>query len=343
MFGRKTLPHRAAASQVPVLYLAPMKYRVLGRSGLKVSEIGFGAWGIGRRMWRGADDGESLRALHLAAENGLNFIDTALAYGGGHSERLIGRFLGDTEVPVHVATKAPPLNQRWAAQGALQEVFPRHYLISSTEQSLENLGVECLDLMQLHVWSPDWIQQDEWHQTLLDLKAAGKVSHFGISVGEHEPGTAVDVVRSGRIDTVQVIYNIFDQSAEQELFGACEEMRVGVIARVPFDEGALTGAITADTRFSKKDWRNRYFRGDRKERVQEHVQQLSRLLGDEVQSLAELALRFCLQPRVVSTVIPGMRSTPHVRANLAVSDLPPLSPNLMTELKRHAWAKNFYF
>ncbi len=326
-----------------VLYSDTVKYRTLGRTDLKVSEIGYGTWGIGRRMWRGGDDGESLRALHLAVENGLNFIDTALAYGEGHSERLIGRFLRDTQERVYVATKAPPMNQRWPAQGAVQEVFPRHHLISSTEQSLENLGVECLDLMQLHVWSPDWIQQDEWHQTLLDLKAAGKVSHFGLSVGEHEPGTAVSVVRSGRTDTVQVIYNIFDQSAEQELFGVCEEMGVGVIARVPFDEGALTGAITRDTRFPKKDWRRRYFRGNRKERVEEHVQKLSRLLGDEVQTLAELALRFCLQSQVVSTVIPGMRSTPHVRANLAVSDLAPLDPNLMTELNREAWEKNFYF
>ena len=294
-------------------------------------------------MWRGTDDDESLRSLHLAVENGLNFIDTALAYGEGHSERLIGQFLEDTEARVYVATKAPPMNQRWPARGPLEEVFPGHYLISSTERSLENLGLECLDLMQLHVWSPDWIQQDEWHQSLLDLKAAGKVSHFGISVGEHEPGTAVDVVQSGRIDTVQVIYNIFDQSAEQELFGACEEMGVGVIARVPFDEGALTGAITADTRFPKKDWRRRYFRGDRKTQVQDRVERLSCLLGEEVQTLAQLALRFCLQPRVVSTVIPGMRSTPHVRANLGVSDLPPLGPHLMAELKQQAWEKNFYF
>ena len=326
-----------------MLYSQTVKYRSLGRTDLKVSEIGFGAWGIGGQMWRGTDDGESLRALHLAVENGLNFIDTALAYGEGHSERLIGRFLKGTKERVYVATKAPPMNHRWPVQGDLQEVFPRHYLISSTEQSLENLGVECLDLLQLHVWSPDWIQQDEWHQTLLDLKAAGKVSHFGLSVGEHEPGTAVGVVRSGRTDAVQVIYNIFDQTAEQELFGACKERGVGVIARVPFDEGALTGAITPETRFAKKDWRKRYFRGNRKERVQEHVQQLAFLLGDEVQTLPELALRFCLQPEVVSTVIPGMRSTPHVRANLEVSDLPPLSPNLMTELARHAWEKNFYF
>ena len=320
-----------------------MKYRILGRTDLEISEIGFGSWGIGRRMWRGADDGESLRSLHLAVENGLNFIDTALAYGEGHSERLIGRFLRDTEARVYVATKAPPMNQRWPTGGPLEEVFPRDYLISSTEQSLENLGVECLDLMQLHVWSPDWIQQDEWHQTLLDLKAAGKVSYFGVSVGEHEPGTAVEVVQSGRIDTVQVIYNIFDQSAEQELFGACEDMGVGVIARVPFDEGALTGAIAADSRFPKKDWRRRYFRGDRKIQVQDRVERLSALLGEEVQTLPELALRFCLQPRVVSTVIPGMRSTSHVGANLGVSGLPLLGGDLMAKLKQQAWDKNFYF
>ncbi len=314
----------------------------MGRTDLRVSEIGFGAWGIGGQMWKGGDDAEALRALHLAVENGLNFIDTALAYGEGHSERLIGRFLRETKERVYVATKAPPMNKRWPAHGSAQEAFPRHHLVSSAEQSLKNLGLERLDLMQLHVWSRDWLQQDEWHQTLVDLKAAGKVSHFGLSAGDHEPGAAAGVVRSGRTDIVQVIYNIFDQSAEQELFGVCEEMRVGVIARVPFDEGALTGAVSADSRFPKKDWRRWYFRGDRKQRVQEHVEPLLRLLGDEVQTLAELALRFCLQSRAVSTVIPGMRSTPHVRDNLAVSDLPALSSNLMTELKQQAWKKNFY-
>ncbi len=319
-----------------------MRYRPLGKTGLEVSEIGFGAWGIGRLLWRGASDRESLRALHEAADLGLTFIDTALVYGRGHSERLIGRFLVERRDRVLVATKVPPENGRWSAQGKVTEVFPRKYVNSCAEQSLQNLGVERLDLLQLHVWSADWIHQDEWHDTLIDLQASGKVAHFGISVGAHEAETAVEIARSGRIDTVQVIYNIFDQSPEKKLLGVCEESGVGVIARVPFDEGALTGEITPETSFARKDWRNRYFSGDRKQQVQDRVQKLLELLGEEVQTLPELALRFCLQPEAVSTVIPGMRSSAHVVSNLAVSGLPPLNAELMQELSGHAWEKNFY-
>ncbi len=319
-----------------------MRYRTLGKTGLEVSEIGFGAWGIGRQMWRGADDRESIRALHLAVDLGLTFIDTALVYGRGHSEKLIGRFLGECQERVIVATKVPPANGMWPAQGTVSEVFPPQHITSCVEQSLQNLGVEKLDLLQLHVWSQDWINQDLWYETLIDLKTSGKIGHFGVSVGDHVPETAVEIVRSGQIDTVQVIYNIFDQTAEQELFGACAENGVGVIVRVPLDEGALTGEITPKTTFAKKDWRNRYFGGDRKQRVQARVQLLSELLGEEVQTLSELALRFCLQSELVATVIPGMRSSEHVISNIENSNCPPLSQGLMRELKKHSWNKNFY-
>ncbi len=338
----KLYPTRRLPDKWTCYICAPMRYRPLGRTGLEVSEIGFGAWGIGRLLWRGADDRESLRALHQAADQGLTFIDTALAYGRGHSESLIGRFLAERRDRIMVATKVPPANGLWPAQGTVAEAFPREHVIACAEQSLHNLGVERLDLLQLHVWSPDWIHQDEWHTALVELQASGKVAHFGVSADPHAPETAVEIVRSRRIDTVQVIYNIFDQSPDEELLGACQESGVGVIARVPFDEGALTGEIRPETTFARKDWRNRYFSGDRKQQVQDRVERLSELLGDEVQTLPELALCFCLQSEAVSTVIPGMRTSAHVVSNLAVSGLPPLSPELMQVLRRHAWQKNFY-
>ncbi len=319
-----------------------MQYRRLGRTGLEVSEVGYGAWGIGKQMWRGADDRESLRALQTAVEGGLNFIDTALAYGNGHSERLVGEFVRGRSEQLYVATKVPPKNLRWPAQGSLNEVFPSRYVEESTEQSLRNLGLERIDLQQLHVWSPDWLGQDEWHDCLDRLRSSGKIAHFGVSVNDHLPQTAVALVESGKVDSVQVIYNIFDQSPEDELLPACQKHDVGFIARVPFDEGALTGNITPQTTFAKKDWRNHYFAGDRKEQVHRRVQKLAELLDGEVESLPELALRFCLHHPGVSTVIPGMRTSAHVVDNLAVSDRPPLSAGLIRKLRQHRWEKNFY-
>ena len=319
-----------------------MKYRTLGRTGYSISEIGFGTWGIGKQLWVGAEDSESLKALHHAVDRGLNFIDTALAYGEGHSERLVGQVLEDREERIYVATKVPPQNKRWPASGSLEEVFPHHHIIQSAEASLRNLGVETLDLLQLHVWSPSWIQDNQWFEAVSELKEKGKIAHFGVSVNDHQPETVEELVRSGRIDTIQVIYNIFEQAPEDRLLPLCQEKEVGVIARVPFDEGALTGSITAETKFPKKDWRNFYFQGDRRDQVQEHIQELKTLLDGEARTLPDLALKFCLHHPVMSAVIPGMRSVGHVEANLAVSDQAPLSEEMIGKLREHRWDKNFY-
>lgn len=319
-----------------------MKYRTLGRTGYSISEIGFGTWGIGKQLWVGAEDSESLKALHHAVDRGLNFIDTALAYGEGHSERLVGQVLEDREERIYVATKVPPQNKRWPASGSLEEVFPYHHIIQSAEASLRNLGVETLDLLQLHVWSPSWIQDNQWFEAVSELKEKGKIAHFGVSVNDHQPETVEELVRSGRIDTIQVIYNIFEQAPEDRLLPLCQEKEVGVIARVPFDEGALTGSITAETKFPKKDWRNFYFQGDRRDQVQEHIQELKMLLDGEARTLPDLALKFCLHHPVMSAVIPGMRSVGHVEANLAVSDQTPLSEEMIGKLREHRWDKNFY-
>ncbi|HSR68888.1 MAG TPA: aldo/keto reductase [Acidobacteriota bacterium] len=319
-----------------------MQYRSLGRTGLQVSEIGFGAWGIGGQMWKGGDDKQSLKALHRAVEKGINFFDTALAYGNGHSESLIGKLLEEREEELLVATKIPPFNQRWPAQGTLEEAFPRHHIVNSVETSLKNLGQDCLDLVQLHVWDPSWARDLRWHEALCDLRQMGRLRFFGISINDHQPQTAREVVERGLVDCVQVIYNIFDQSPADELFQLCSEKRVGVIVRVPFDEGALTGKVTPDTHFSRRDWRSRYFAGERKEQVWERVQKIVSETGIELEQLPALALRFCLQPKAVGTVIPGMRRVEHVEANAAVSDLGSLEEETLQILRSQRWEKNFY-
>ncbi len=321
-----------------------MKYRKLGGSGRHVSEIGYGAWGIGGVQWLGGTDDESLRAVHHAISLGLNFIDTALAYGDGHSERLVGRIVRESDRKLYVATKVPPKNQLWPARPGIDidQVFPYDYVMECTEQSLRNLGVEAVDLQQLHVWNPEWIDRDDWRRAFEDLKRSGKVRAVGVSINDHDPDSALALVGTGLIDTVQVIYNIFDQSPEARLFPLAQERQIGVIARVPLDEGGLTGEITPDTEFEPSDFRAGYFSGDRKRQVAERVTAIRRDLEGVPGTLAEIALRFCLSHPAVSTVIPGMRSVAHAEANAAVSDQGPLDPLTLGILRRHAWARNFY-
>jgi aryl-alcohol dehydrogenase-like predicted oxidoreductase len=321
-----------------------MKYRPFGQTDIQVSEIGYGAWGIGGSMWYGARDEESIRALHHAADRGLNFIDTAYVYGNGHSEELIGRFLKERKEKFVVASKIPPKNMVWPAKpgSRLSEAFPYHHIIQCTEESLKRLGTDSIDIQQLHVWNDDWTDIAEWYEAVSALKADGKIRCIGISINDHQPDNALRAVQSGKFDTVQVIYNVFDQTPEQSLFPLCESQNVGVIVRVPFDEGSLTGSVTPETTFPTGDFRNRYFRGDRKQQVHERIEKLRGLLGSEAESLAELALRFCLQPSAVSTVIPGMRTATNVDKNCAVSDGRRLSPALLAKLREHAWDRNFY-
>jgi aryl-alcohol dehydrogenase-like predicted oxidoreductase len=323
-----------------------IKRRTLGRTGFQVSEIGFGAWGLGGNQWRGHSEEEARAALRRALELGVNFIDTALAYNEGHSERIIGETLRETGTQAHVATKVPPKNRIWPAQPGIgiEEVFPYDYVIRSTETSLRNLGVETLDLQQFHVWNPEWLGRDDWRRAIEDTKRAGKVRFWGISINDHQPDSALDAIRTGLIDTVQVIYNIFDQTPEQRLFPLCQERNIGVLARCPLDEGALTGAITPETEFDPGEFRAFYFRGDRKRQVYERVQALIADLkaAGLDRPLAETALRFCITHPAVSTVIPGMRRVRNAEMNAAVSELGPLPAGIVEVLRRHAWNKNFY-
>ena len=321
-----------------------MHRRDFGSSGIRVSEVGYGAWGISGVMWEGAEDDESLRALNRAIDLGLDLIDTAAAYGDGHSERLVGRVLAERAERIFVATKVPPKNLTWpAARGSrADEVFPGDHVRRYTERSLDNLGVERLDLQQLHVWRDEWLGEGDWLETIEALKAEGKIAHFGVSVNDHEPESALEIVRSGIVDSVQVIYNVFDQSALDELFPACLEHGVAVIVRVALDEGGLTGTITPETTFPEDDFRNDYFGGDRKREVQERVEAICRDLGIGTTAIAETALRFVLSEPAVSTVIPGMRSVRNVERNMAIGDGRGLPAEQVEKLRGHRWSRNFY-
>ena len=321
-----------------------MKVRSLGKTGIKVSEIGYGAWGIGGEMWQGSDDAIAMKSLRKAVELGVNFFDTALAYGNGHSEQLVGQLRKRGNETMYVATKIPPKNRQWPARAGVpfHEVFPKDYIINSTNQSLTNLGMESLDLQQLHVWSDEWVGVDEIWEAVRLLKSQGKIKAFGISINDHAPASALKAAKTGMVDTFQVIYNIFDQSPEEELFPYCQANDIGVIVRVPFDEGGLTGRVKPDTVFPERDWRNGYFRGDRKQQVYDRVEKLKTFLGPDAKTLPELALRFILTNTAVSTVIPGMRTLANVEMNAAVSDGKRLPERITKELKKHKWLRNFY-
>jgi aryl-alcohol dehydrogenase-like predicted oxidoreductase len=319
-------------------------YRRLGRTGLEVSEIGYGAWGIGKSQWLGAEDDESLRALNRAIDLGLNFIDTALGYGEGHSERLVGQVVREREERVYVATKIPPKNGKWPAPAGLHpdETFPADHVRECTERSLKNSGLDAIDVQQFHVWHDEWVGEGDWLEAIEDLKKEGKIRFFGVSINDHQPQNGIKLLETGAVDTVQVIYNVFDQSPEDELFPACQEHDVGVIVRVPFDEGSLTARITPQTTFEEGDFRNDYFRGYRKQEVHERVSSIIAELGITEDEMAEVALRYVLSHPAVSTVIPGMRSVRNVERNMAVGVGSGLPEDQVRRLKAHRWVRNFY-
>ncbi len=326
-----------------------MKNRALGTTGYEVSEIGFGGWGLGADMWRGVEDSEGRDALREAVDEGVTFFDTALAYGDGHSERLMGQVLREEirDGRAVVATKVPPLNNEWPGDGnnSVAETFPARHLSACTEESLKNLGVDALSLQQLHVWHDAWLDDPEWgasYDRMVRLKEEGKVLHWGISINDHAPATALRALADPIFESAQVIYNIYDRSAEEALFDLARTKPLGVIVRVPLDEGALTGRIRSDTVFPAGDWREQYFHGVRRAEVERRAEALAQLLDDQVQTLPELALRFGLSSPQVSTVIPGMRRAEHVRLNVAASEKGPLSPGMLSRLEGHAWDKNWY-
>jgi aryl-alcohol dehydrogenase-like predicted oxidoreductase len=314
-----------------------MRNRRFGRTGWQVSEIGYGMWGMAG--WTGSDDAQSLEAMQLAVDLGCNFFDTAWAYGEGHSERLLGKLVrANPGKTIYAATKVPPKNRRWPTRRGdrLDDVFPSDYVREYAERSLANLGQPHIDLLQFHVWEDAWSGDERWQRVVDDLRREGLVRAVGVSVNRWEPWNVMQTLRTGLVDAVQVIYNIFDQAPEDELFPLCRELDIGVIARVPFDEGSLTGTLTKETRWPKGDWRNTYFVPENLIPTIEHVDALKPLIPAGT-SMPELALRFILANPDVDVVIPGMRKPANVRANIAASDATPLSPRLLQQLREHRW------
>ncbi|MFY1631733.1 aldo/keto reductase [Solwaraspora sp. WMMB335] len=318
-----------------------MRHRRMGRLGWQVSEIGYGMWGIGGGPggFTGWDYDTAPGCLDLAVELGCTFFDTAWVYGRGISEQMLGALLRrHPDRRLYVATKIPPKNRAWppAPTDTLTDVFPADHIREYTRRSLDNLGVERIDLLQLHVWEDRWAKETQWQETIGGLKQEGVVDAVGISVNRWEPTNCVAALDSGLIDVIQVIYNIFDQAPEDELFPRAQRDDIAIIARVPFDEGSLTGTVTADSTWPAEDWRSTYFGPENLPPTVARTEALAAEVPDGM-TMPELALRFILDHPAVSTVIPGMRTTTNVRANLSVSDGVPLDPALRSRLRRHRW------
>jgi aryl-alcohol dehydrogenase-like predicted oxidoreductase len=314
-----------------------MNYRKFGRTNWMVSEIGYGMWGMAG--WTGSNDDESMQALQRAVDLGCNFFDTAWAYGAGKSERLLGELVrANPGKELYTATKIPPKNFKWPSRReySLEDCFPPDHIQKYVESSLKNAGLDAFDLIQFHTWEDGWLNDDRWVHKMAELKRQGLIHAVGISINRWEPENGVKTVESGFIDAVQVIYNIFDQNPKDELFPACRKQDVAVIARVPFDEGTLTGTLTKDSRWPEGDWRNTYFVPENLHASVDRAEALKPLIPAST-TMPEMALRFILAEPTVSTIIPGMRRIKHVESNLAASDAGPLAPSLLKELEKHRW------
>ena len=314
-----------------------MQTRRLGRTELSVSDIGHGLWGMGD--WSDADSQQSAQALIKSAEQGCTFYDSAWAYGNGHSDKLLGTALRDIANPSVVsATKVPPQNLQWPgrAEDAYTDVFPRDHVIEYAKKSREALGVEKIDLLQLHVWDDSWAHSAVFKETIEELKETGLIKHFGLSLNRWEPENGIEAIATGLVDAVQVIYNIFDQAPEDNLFPICAEYDVGVIARVPLDEGSLGGNLTKDTKFPANDFRNMYFGPENLSETVDRVEALKKVVPEGM-TLAEMAVRFILSNPTVSTMVIGMRQAKHIQSNIACSNLGALPDALLEELKQHRW------
>ena len=314
-----------------------MKYRRLGRTGLEISEIAHGLWGMSG--WSGSDDRQSLDALQLAVDLGCNFFDTAWAYGEGKSDALLGKILSANKSKrLYAASKIPPLNGKRPAspKDKYRDVFPSEHVLKYAKLIREKLGTDSIDLLQFHVWDDSWSGESEFRDTVENLKRDGWIRFFGLSLNRWQPENGIKALRTGLVDVVQVIYNIFDQSPEDELFPVCQELNIGVIARVPLDEGSLGGKMTAETKFPKNDWRSGYFGPENLKNTLPRVDSLKTVIPQGM-GLPEMALRFILSNPAVSTTIVGMRKPAHVRENIAASDAGPLDTSLLQSLKKHRW------
>jgi aryl-alcohol dehydrogenase-like predicted oxidoreductase len=314
-----------------------MIYRRFGRTDWQLSEIGYGMWGMGG--WKASDDQQSMASLHLSVERGLNFFDTAWGYGEGHSERLLGQLVkAHPDTKLYTASKIPPMNFQWPAKPeySFEESYPEQHIREYTEKTLTNLGLEQMDLMEFHTWDDVWTEKEEWQRVVEDLKKEGKVAAMGISMNRWEPQNGIKALETGLIDAVQVIYNIFDQAPEDKLFPLCQALDIGVIARVPFDEGTLTGNLTKETVFPEGDWRGTYFVPENLNASVDRADRLRPLIPEGM-DMASMALRFILENKTVGTVIPGMRKARNVHSNIDCSDGVAMDQGLYNALREHRW------
>jgi len=321
-----------------------MKYRRFGNTGLKVSEIGFGAWAIGG-SWGDQKEEDSLKGLETALDRGVNFIDTAAGYGDGKSERIIGEFLKSRSETVYVCTKTPPAPGKWPPSPycRIEERYSEKYLRENVEERLRNLQAESLDVLLLHTWTRAWNDRPAALEILQKMKAEGLIKHIGISTPEHDQNCVVQLMRDGMVDVLQVIYNIFEQEPAAQLFPVAQETGTGIIVRVAFDEGVLTGKYTGKETFGADDFRSSYYAGDRLERGVRRTEKIKEEIGDSGYSMPELALKFALQHDAVSTVIPGIRNQKQALQNTSVSDLSDLSEDMMIRLREHSWNRGFWY
>jgi len=314
-----------------------MKYRKLGRTNFEVSDIAYGLWGMSG--WTDSDDAQSRESLQMSVDLGCNFFDSAWAYGEGKSDGFLGETLSrNPGKRLYAASKIPPMNRKWPSQPSYKykDVFPQDYVLKYADMIRRQLKADTIDVLQFHVWEDGWGDEPDFRNTVEKLKKDGVIRFFGLSLNRWEPENGIKAMRSGLVDTVQVIYNIFDQAPEDELFPACKELNVGVIARVPLDEGSLSGKLTKDTKFPENDWRSTYFC---KENLIPTVDRVEKLKKDVPpgMTLPEMALRFVLSNPVVSTTIVGMRRPNHVQENIAMSDAGALEAALLKKLKAHRW------
>lgn len=318
-----------------------MNYRIFGRLGWNVSEIGYGTWGLagGPGGWQGGKEDEAIESLLESVRLGINFFDTAWIYGRGNGEKKL-TILKEAypQKKLYIATKVPPKNLQWPSKrgDSIDTIFPKDHIYEYVEKSLKNLGTDKIDLLQFHVWEDDWWKEDNWKECICSLKEQNLIEGVGISVNTWEPWNILRTLETGLIDTVQMIYNIFEQRPEDQLIPYCREKNIGLIARVPFDEGSLTGNINLDTKFDSNDWRASYFVKENLEQCVPRVDMIRELLTQS-QSLSELALRFILHNQDISTVIPGMRSLKHLRSNVDLSDNKRLPEKTMQRLRDFRW------
>lgn len=321
-----------------------MIYRTLGKTNLKVSEVGFGAWAIGGN-WGEQSEKDSINALHKSIDLGVNFIDTAAGYGNGKSERIIAEVLKERKDEIIVATKTPPAPGPWPPSPycKIENRFSESYIRRNVEERLRNLQTECIDLLQLHTWTRAWNKNPEPLLILRKLREEGKIKFIGLSTPEDDQNSVIDLMREGFVDVVQVIYNIFEQEPAAELLPVALETHTGIIVRVVFDEGVLTGKYNVNSKFAEGDFRNNYFAGDRLERAVQRVKKIKEDIIDSGLSMPQIALKFGLSHKAVSTVITGIRNVHQAEMNIGVSKMPALSDEIMEKLRKHEWRRGFWY